>query len=233
MTYDHQKYELRRKFCRFLLRTIGFTMLVKIDQVSGLENVPSYGPAILMINHIAFVDPMVVMHVIPHRNLVPMAKIEVFDYPVIGLFPRIYHVVPVRREEADRRAIQSALEILDAGEMVLIAPESTRSPALQPAKSGVAYLATRSGAPVVPVAIEGTIGYPTMRGSKRWRESGVRVQFGKPFRFRSAAGKKPKTDELNRMTNEAMYALSALLPPERRGVYADLSQATQETLEFL
>lgn len=233
MKYDHKKYELRRKFCRFLLRTIGFTMLVKIDRVSGLENIPTYGPAILMINHIAFVDPMVVLHVIPHRNLVPMAKVEVFDYPLIGIFPRIYHVIPVRREEADRRAIQDSLDVLGAGEMILIAPESTRSPALQPAKAGVAYIATRSNAPVIPVAIEGTPGYPTFIGSKRWKGPGVSILFGKPFRFRSAGEGKPKADELNRMTNEAMFALASLLPPERRGTYADLSKATQDTLEYL
>jgi 1-acyl-sn-glycerol-3-phosphate acyltransferase len=186
-----------------------------------------------MINHIALVDPMVVMHVIPHRNVVPMAKIEVYNYPVIGIFPRIYHVIPVRREEVDRRAIQSSLEVLSAGEMILIAPESTRSPALQPAKSGVAYLATRSAAPVIPVAIDGSPGYPTFWGSKRWQGPGVTVKFGRPFRFRTSAEYKPKTEQLNHMTTEAMYALAALLPPERRGAYADLSQATQETLEFL
>jgi 1-acyl-sn-glycerol-3-phosphate acyltransferase len=233
MSYNHKQYELRRRFCRFLLRTIGFTLLVKVDRVSGLENIPTYGPAILMINHIAFVDPMIVLQVIPHRNLVPMAKVEVFDYPVIGIFPRLYHVIPVRREEVDRRAIQSALEVLEAGEMILIAPESTRSPALQTAKPGVAYLATRSHAPVIPVAIEGTIGYPTFRGSKRWHGPGITIQFGRPFRFQTANTGRVRTETLNLMTTEAMYALAALLPPERRGVYADLSQASQDTLEFL
>lgn len=233
MPYDHQKYEFRRNFCRFLLRAIGFTVLVKLNAVSGLENIPAKGPAILMINHIALVDPMVVLHVIPRRNLVPMAKVEVFDYPLIGIFPRIYHVVPVRREEADRRAIQSALEVLAAGEMILIAPESTRSPALQPAKPGVAYLATRSQAPVIPVAIEGTPGFPTVWGSKRWSGPGVTVQFGRPFHFRTAAERKHRADVLDRMTTEAMYQLASILPPERRGIYSDLSKATQETLEFL
>jgi 1-acyl-sn-glycerol-3-phosphate acyltransferase len=90
---------------RFLIRTIGFTVLVKLASVEGLENVPSHGPAILMINHIAFVDPIVVLHLVP-RNIVPMAKVEVYDYPVVGIFPRLWGVIPVRREEVDRRAIQ-------------------------------------------------------------------------------------------------------------------------------
>jgi 1-acyl-sn-glycerol-3-phosphate acyltransferase len=49
-----------------------------------------------MINHIAFVDPIVVLHIVP-RNIVPMAKIEVYDYPLVGIFPRLWNVIPVRR----------------------------------------------------------------------------------------------------------------------------------------
>ena len=104
LSYDHASFELRRRFLRFLIRNIGFTLLAKLDHVEGLEHIPSTGPAILMINHIAMIDPIVVMHVIP-RNIVPMAKIEVYNYPFIGIFPRIWGVIPVRREEVDRRAI--------------------------------------------------------------------------------------------------------------------------------
>ena len=67
----------------------------------------------------------------------------------------------MRREEFDRRAIQGALEVLQAGEIILVAPEAHRGPALQQAKEGIAYLATRSNAPVVPVAIDGTEGFPS------------------------------------------------------------------------
>jgi 1-acyl-sn-glycerol-3-phosphate acyltransferase len=73
--YNHAKYEKRRRFLRFLIRNIGFTVLARIDRVEGLENIPAQGPAILMINHIAMIDPIVVMNVIPRRNIVPMAKI--------------------------------------------------------------------------------------------------------------------------------------------------------------
>lgn len=71
--YDHRRWELRRHILRGLLKWIGFTLLVKTAQVEGLENVPSQGPAILMINHIAFIDPIVVLHVLP-RNIIPFAK---------------------------------------------------------------------------------------------------------------------------------------------------------------
>lgn len=229
--YNHAQYETRRRFLRFLIRNIGFTLLAKLNRVEGMENVPSQGPALLMINHIAFIDPMVVMHVLP-RNIVPLAKVEVYDYPIIGIFPKLWGVIPVRREEVDRRAIQQALEVLKAGEIVLVAPEGTRSPQLQQGKEGVAYLATRSGVPVVPVAVDGTPGFPALRFTDSWKQPGAVVRFGRPFRYREEF-KRAGGSELRLLTDEAMYALAALLPPERRGIYGDLSQATQKTMEWL
>ena len=229
--YHHADYHLRRQFCRFLLRTIAFTILVKIERVEGLENIPGEGPAILLINHIAFVDPIVVLHVMP-RDVTPMAKVEVYEYPVIGIFPRLWGVIPVRREEVDRRAIQMALGVLKAGETILVAPEGTRGPELQRGKEGMAYLASRAGAPIVPVAIEGTPGFPALRFTSRWRQPGVHIAFGKPFHYRDGL-KRAGRAELRQMADEAMYILSAMLPEHRRGVYGDLSRATQGTIEWL
>jgi 1-acyl-sn-glycerol-3-phosphate acyltransferase len=228
--YNHSNYERRRRFLRFLLRTIAFTLLVKVDEIEGLSNVPKDGSAVLLMNHIAFLDPIVLIHIIP-RNIIPMAKIEVYRYPVIGIFPRIWGVIPVRRQEFDRRAVQDALEVLRAGEIVLVAPEGTRNPELRRGKEGVAYLASRSGAPVIPVAIEGTQGYPTLRFSHRWREGGITVRFGKPFVYRAELQRAGRED-LRKMADEAMYLLASLLSEPRRGAYSDLSRATQDTIIF-
>ena len=229
--YDHSRWEARRRVLRFLIRNIGFTMLAKVEHVEGLENVPAQGSAILMINHINFVDPFTVINVLP-RNIVPMAKVEVYNYPFVGIFPRIYGVIPVQREETDRRAIQGALEVLRAGEIILVAPEAHRGPQLRKGKEGVAYLATRANAPVVPVAIDGTIGFPTLFFLPRWREPGAIVKFGKPFRFKTF-GQRAGREILRQMTDEAMYILAGMLPEYRRGFYADLSRATHETIEWV
>jgi 1-acyl-sn-glycerol-3-phosphate acyltransferase len=228
--YDHSRYEARRRVMRFLLRIIGFTLFARIDQVEGVEKVPESGPAIMMINHIDFVDPFVVMNVLP-RNIVPMAKVEVYSYPIVGIFPRIYGVIPVQREEIDRRAVQGALEVLKAGEIILVAPEAHRGPQLRQAKEGIAYLATRANVPIVPVAIDGTIGYPMLPFSHRWREPGARVKFGAPFRFKT--DQRAGREILRTMTDEAMYILAGMLPEYRRGFYSDLSHATQETVEWV
>lgn len=229
--YRHSDWEWRRVFLRFLLKTIGFTLLAKLDYVEGLENVPRQGPAILMINHIALIDPIVVLHTLP-RNIIPLAKIEVYNLPVIGIFPKLWGVIPVRREEVDRRAIQQVLDVLSAGEIVLVAPEGTRSPQLSQGKEGIAYIAVRSQAPIIPVAIEGTTGFPSFRFSKRWAEPGARVKFGRPFNLRFEAPVRNSRELLRQMTDEAMYILAAMLPATQRGYYHDLTKATQDTIEW-
>lgn len=112
---------------------------------------------------------------------------------------------------------------------MLIAPEGTRSPQLQRGKEGVAYLATRSGAPVVPVAITGSEGFPALRFSSPWSGSGAYVRFGKPFVYRDEF-RRAKLDKLRKLTDEAMCQLALLLPADRRGVYSDLSLATTDTI---
>lgn len=229
--YNHARWEPNRRILRFLLRTIGMTLLIKLDSVEGLENVPKEGAAILYINHIAFVDPIVVLHIMP-RQIVPLAKIEVYDYPLVGIFPRLWGVIPVRREEVDRRAVQQILEVLKAGEIVLVAPEGTRRPALRRAKEGIAYLASRTGVPLIPVAVEGTVGFPAFRLSPRWKQPGARIKIGQPFRFRPEYSR-PDKEQLRLMTDEAMYILAKMLPPALRGEYADIAKASLTTVEFI
>lgn len=227
--YVHTRWRAKRRFLRFLMKIIAFTFLINLEEVEGLDNIPKKGPALLFFNHIAFVDPIVMVYIVP-RDIVPLAKIEVYDYPFIGIFPRMWGVIPVRRDEVDRRAVQRALDVLRAGEIMLVAPEGTRNSSLQPGKEGLAYLASRSGAPMVPVMIEGTPAFPALRFTSRWRKASVRVRFGRPFRYRSEL-RRAGGDQLRKMVDEAMYVLASMLPEKRRGVYSDLSKATRETLE--
>ncbi len=229
--YNHAEWETKRNVLRWLLRVIGLPLLARVDSVEGVENVPTEGSAIIMINHMSFIDPFVVANPLP-RNLVALAKVEVYNYPVVGIIPKLLGVIPVKRNEVDRHAVQSCLEVLRADEMILLAPEGTRGPALRQGLEGVAYLASRSGAPVVPVAVDGTEGFPALRFTRRWRQPGGRVRFGRPFRYHPDL-RRAKTQTLRQMTDEAMYVLAGMLPENRRGFYGDLSKVTQETFEWL
>lgn len=228
--YDHARLEPKRRVLRWMVDHIAFRFLVRVDSVQGLENLPASGAAIIMINHIAFVDPVVVLGVLP-RNIVPLAKVEVYRYPVFGIFPKLWEVIPVHRGEIDRKALRSAEEVLRAGEVILVAPEGTRHPAMQAGKEGVAFLAHRTGAPIVPVTVEGTQGFPTVPISRRWREPGARIRLGKPFRLVRHA-ERPSREMLRRMTDQAMGVLARMLPADRRGVYANPDTIETDMLDY-
>jgi 1-acyl-sn-glycerol-3-phosphate acyltransferase len=213
-----------------LIHQVGYRLLARFGRADNLDYLPADGSAIVIFNHIAFIDPIVVLSVLP-RNAVPLARHDVGGIPGWGIFPRLWDVIPVRREQVDREALRMSLAVLEAGEVLLVAPEGTRHPSLQRAKAGLAYLALKSGAPIVPVAIEGTKGYPTLTIG-RDDLAPVTVRLGRPFQYKNL-DKQRNRNRLRTMTDEAMYVLAGMLPEERRGVYSDLSRATTNTIEML
>jgi 1-acyl-sn-glycerol-3-phosphate acyltransferase len=217
-----------RRFLNFLLR-IAFKLLLNLEVV-GLENVPSEGPLILMINHTSFLDPVVAGGVMP-REVVAMSKVENFHDPILGIIVRLYGAFPVRRGEVDLQATRRALEVLHNGEVLLMAPEGTRSKesCLQPGHDGMTFIAYRANAPVLPMAITGVKDFSS--SLKKLHRTDVKIVIGKPFRLRKDK-KKVGRDVLHQMTEEAMYQLAAVLPPEYRGVYRDLDSATKWFLVF-
>ncbi|MFQ5922005.1 MAG: lysophospholipid acyltransferase family protein [Anaerolineales bacterium] len=230
LTYDHKRHEGRRKVLRWLIYQVGYRLLARFGRAENIEYLPANGSAIVIFNHIAFIDPVVVLSVLP-RNAVPLARHDVFGIPGWGIFPRLWDAIPVRREEVDREALRMALAVLEAGEVLLVAPEGTRHPSLQRAKAGLAYLALKSGAPIVPVAVEGTDGYPALIFGRN-DLAPVTIRVGRPFQYKEMSGRWDR-DRLRTMTDEAMYVLAGMLSEERRGVYSDLSRATTDTIEML
>jgi 1-acyl-sn-glycerol-3-phosphate acyltransferase len=210
---------------------IGFLiwLLLRLE-VMGLRRIPSEGPVVLAISHTNFLDPVLAMAVCP-RPVESVSKIENFRLFILGPLIRLYGVIPIQRGEVDRKALSAAIEVLRRGEVLIIAPEGTRSGVgrLQRGRGGLAYVAARTDALIVPVGITGVEGF--WQGLVRLRRTLVRVVLGRPFRF-VARGRPLNREALARMTGEAMFQLAATLPPERRGRYANLETATEEWLEF-
>jgi 1-acyl-sn-glycerol-3-phosphate acyltransferase len=206
------------EFCRVLGHLL-LPLVVKL-RPEGVENVPAQGPVILAINHIVWADIVVVSYPL-RRQLHHMAKAELFRVPVLGSVIRALGAFPVRRGEGDRDALRIAGEVLAAGEIVAVFPEGHRSRTgrLQRGLPGVALIALRSGAPIVPVAITGT--EKTFKGLRYgpWAPK-VRVVYGQPFTLESGEGQR-RRDDLQRGIDTVMQRIAALLPPEYRGVYAD------------
>ncbi|MGQ9458090.1 MAG: lysophospholipid acyltransferase family protein [Anaerolineae bacterium] len=221
--------KLARAILAVVLR-LAMRLLLRLE-VEGLERIPARGPVILIFNHITFLDPVILTGLLP-RESAAMSKVENFSKPVVGLLLRIFGAFPVERGRVDRRALRRSLEVLERGGVLLIAPEGTRSrvPGLQEGKDGIAYVALQSGVSVIPVGIAGAERFSA--NLRNLRRTPVRVRVGRPFRL-VPKGPKVRRPELHEMTTEAMYELAKVLPPAYRGVYADLSQARQEHLEFL
>lgn len=127
-------------------------------RVAGDENVPTSGGVLLAANHTSFLDGPVLFGVSP-RPVTFLVKAEMFD-GVIGWALRRLGQVPVRRGTADRTALLTALNALHSGQVVGIFPEGGRARqgggGFAEFERGVAWLALRSGMPIVPVAIAGT-----------------------------------------------------------------------------
>jgi len=213
---------MARKLLNLLLRAAYF--LVLRLEIQGAENVPAEGPLVLMINHVDAMDPFIVVGAFP-RLVTPLSKIEVFHIPLIGFLTRLYGAIPIRRGQIDTQAMRQALQVLDQRGVLLVAPEGTRSPtySLQWGKEGMALMAVRTGAPIIPVAITGA--QYAGRYWKRLQRVPVRIVMGEPFRL-DPAGQPLRRPLLRAMTDEAMYRLAAILPPEYRGVYGNLDKAT-------
>lgn len=132
-------------------------------KVTGLENVPSGGPLLIAFNHVSLIDPpLVTVAVSPRRRPFGIGKKELFDVPLLGWWLRNTGSFPVDRQGDATSAMRAALGVLEKGGCLMISPEGTRvKPGGKRApKAGVSFLSFRTGAPVVPVRVLGTAGFP-------------------------------------------------------------------------
>lgn len=212
-------YETSPATYRALRRIVALIMgLFYRYEVVGTEHVPPCGPVIVAVNHLHLFDPFAVAARID-RQIVTLAKSAWRSNIVVGGFLRLAGTIFVRRGEVDREALRACLQVLSQGKALAVAPEGTRSRsgALQRGKPGIAYLATRSDAAIMPVAIAGT---QRLSDWLHLRRPVCRVIIGKPFHLPRSDGK-PSTEQLQEMTDVIMARIGVLLPENYWGVYAE------------
>ena len=208
----------------------------RISIEGALDEIPRDGPLILAANHASNLDAVVVgAWLIPRlgRRIHWLGKRELFDWPIVGWVAANGGVHPVDRDAADVEAFRLARRILDEGHVLFVFPEGTRSPdgTLQEARDGVAVLATRTGAPIMPIGICGSDRvWP--KGQRFPHPGGhVVVRVGRPFRPGDELP--PGTDRRaakRLVTTMIMARIAALLPARQRGVYGDAKGAAADPM---
>jgi 1-acyl-sn-glycerol-3-phosphate acyltransferase len=190
-------------------------------EILGQENLPEGGPIILVANHFSFIDPVAMIRATPW----PLEFLAGFRMPnappIVRMLPKAWGVFPVHRGAVSRSALRSAEAILHQNGTLGIFPEGGNwATVLRPARPGAAYLAARTGAPILPMGMTGLKDmFSTLRSGRR---SKVTIRIGRVFGPFVAEGRgRERREQLDRVGDEIMERIAALLPDQLRGHFAE------------
>ncbi|MDA1128033.1 MAG: lysophospholipid acyltransferase family protein [Chloroflexi bacterium] len=206
-------YRMGRRLTRFCFQVFGRM------EVSGAECVSPNGPLIVICNHVSLNDPPLLVAAIP-RPLYFIGKRELFGNPISRFWMRAFHVSPFNRSTPGIDAVRVLMQNLERDRAVVIFPEGHRSPdhTLQKGMLGVVYLALKSQAPILPVAVTGTHTFPTWRIAFPFRR--MKASIGQPFSLPVIEGN-PSKEVMSGLLDMVMGRIADQLPPEYRGVYGE------------
>ena len=203
--------------------------IVRLRIEGDFSAIPREGALIVAANHASSADPVLIgafLNSAINRPINWLGKRELTEWAVTGWAFRRAGIHPVDRDAADLESFRTAMRILDAGQILAVFPEGTRSRdgALQRVREGVGMLALRSGAPVLPVAVvDSDLMWPRGHLLPRFGKR-VTVSYGtafKPGETLASGGQPVKGREATQAaTRLVMERIAALLPPRQRGVYA-------------
>ena len=185
----------------------------------GMENLPHSGPVMVVINHIGDSDVPALISTLPFPPDA-LAKIELYELPILGKLIDWYGVIWLHRGHADTRAIRAALDGFSEGRIIVIAPEGRYSVtgALEEGTGGAAFLAYKSGVAILPIAITGTENEIVYGHMKKFRRARVHIKVGKMFKLKERAGS--RQEAVAQGTRQIMQALASLLPEKYRGAFS-------------
>lgn len=209
-------------FARFALRAFA---RVRIE--GAVDAIPPSGPLIVAANHASNVDGVILggwLTPALGRRIHWLGKREMTEWPIIGPLARFGSVHPVDRARGDAAAFRLAESLLADGQVLVVFPEGTRSPGgeLQRPKDGLALLALRSGAPILPVGLVDTDRFWPKRRRVWYVGRTVRMNVGRPFTLAEALGPELMADRRaakRAATDAIMRRIADLLPERQRGAY--------------
>jgi 1-acyl-sn-glycerol-3-phosphate acyltransferase len=208
-----------RRLVRCFLPAVARFLVLALTRctVTGLQNFPRQGPALVVVNHLGDADAMLGLAFFP-TPVDALAKMELYDFPLLGGLMHAYGVIWVHRGHPDRRAIRAALQSLAEGRLVGIAPEGRESLSggLEEGTEGAAYIALKANVPIVPVTFTGTMNNRIYPNLKRLRRTEVSLTVGPIFRLEKLPDRRAS---IRLGTQKIMERLASQLPPEYRGIY--------------
>ena len=197
-------------------------------EIYGQENLPQNGPLIVVANHLSVIDPPLLGASLT-RQITFMAKEELFRsrgkllYRNLGGFP-------VQRNKLDRKAIRRAIAVLKSGCVLGMFPEGKRSAnhRLGNSELGAAFIAARSGSPILPVGITGT---ENIKGfGSILRRPRITVTIGQPFSLKFDINDKPSKSQLMQASTTIMGHIAESLPQSYRGIYGHHNSNTSNKM---
>lgn len=215
------KYKTIRSIVRFIMNIIADV------EVVGLEKLPQ-GNVMLAANHLGRLDTAVLIYALERDDLIMAVAEKYKDHPIFGAIGRSVNAIWLNRFEADFAALREILARMQKGGLMVIAPEGTRSKTemLQEGKMGVAFLASKSGFPVMPIALTGTEDRGVIENLKRFRRSKIKAVAGELFYIEIPKGK-GREEAMRTATDEIMCRIAAKLPESYRGFYKDFPRVEE------
>lgn len=215
------KYKTLRSIVRFIMNIIAEV------EVVGMEKLPP-GNVILAANHLGRLDTAVLLYVLDREDIIMAVAEKYKDHPLFGAIGRAVDAIWLNRFEADFAALREILKRMERGGLFVIAPEGTRSRtrSMQQGKMGVAFLASKSGYPVIPIALTGTEDEGVLGNLKRFRRTRIKAVAGEPFYVDIPKGR-GREEAMRAATDEIMCRIAAMLPERYRGVYKDFPRVKE------
>jgi 1-acyl-sn-glycerol-3-phosphate acyltransferase len=207
-------------FLRWLIRTV-FRIVAKID-IYGYENIPQKGGFVIAVNHLGIIDAPMAYYGLDSLDLfIPVAE-KWEENPFLKWLGKHLNFIFVNRFEPDLKAMREMIKRMEEGQTLVIAPEGTRARDEKMARGrpGVAYLASKMGWQILPVAISGTQDRILFGNLKRFRRTPVTLTAGKTFTL-PPFPKSNREQVLQEYTDEIMCRIAVMLPEENRGYYSD------------
>ncbi|NQU29919.1 MAG: 1-acyl-sn-glycerol-3-phosphate acyltransferase [Anaerolineae bacterium] len=209
---------------KYILRSLirFFVTLVAQVKVVNKEKLPKSGSYAFATNHLGFIDATLAYYILNRWDFfIPIAE-KWGEYTFLRWLGKHLNIIFIDRFNSDIHALRQILRRMAEGQVLVIAPEGTRSRSekMVEAKPGVSYLASKAKFPIIPVALAGTEDRILFGNLKRLKRTKVTVTIGEAFTL-PPLPKENRDEVLKEYTDEIMCRIAAMLPEKNRGFYAE------------